>query len=66
MEKHMQTTGISQKIRNYIKQNHISTGQIAEDLHISEKKLLPESNDRFLADEFLQLCAYLDVRPETL
>lgn len=55
--------GVSGKIANYIKSNNISVSQISKDTGIDEEKLLGNQQP-FSAAEFLELCFYLNVRPE--
>ena len=71
---------VSEKLVEYIKQNNISieqiskdtgvrgfklsTSQISKDTGIWEKKLTDE-NVTFTASEFLELCSYLNVSPES-
>lgn len=54
---------VSKKITNYIKSNNISVSQISKDTGIDEEKLLGNLQP-FNATEFLELCFYLNIRPE--
>jgi hypothetical protein len=54
---------VSRKIANYIKLNNISISQISKDTGIDEEKLLGNLQP-FSAGEFLELCFYLNIRPE--
>ncbi len=55
---------VSEKLVEYIKQNNISIEQISKDTGVSGFKL--SKNDVvFTASEFLELCSYLNVSPES-
>lgn len=56
---------VSEKIMEYIKINQLSVRKISEDTGVSEKKLLNKS-EPLNATEFLEICSYLDVRPEDM
>ena len=55
---------VSKALIKYIKEKEISTSQISKDTGIGEKKLTDE-NVTFTASEFLELCSYLNVSPES-
>ena len=55
---------VSKALIKYIKEKEISTSQISKDTGIWEKKLTDE-NVTFTASEFLELCSYLNVSPES-
>ena len=55
--------GVSKDIVNYIKKNNISINQIENDINIPHEKLT-DCNTVFSASEFLELCAYLNIKPE--
>ena len=54
---------VSEKIVNYIKINNISPSLISKDTGIDEEKL-SGNTEAFNASEFLELCSYLNIRPE--
>lgn len=54
---------VTQRVVRYLKDNHISAMQIEHDLGISADKLTRGNMDLDAA-EFLELCRYLNVRPE--
>lgn len=51
-------------LTEYLKNNRIPTGQVAEDTGILEEKLLIGTTKTLNATEFLTLCAYLNIKPE--
>lgn len=55
----------SKKITRYIKDNQIPVAQIAKDTGISQEKLEKEEMS-FNATEFLEICSYLNIRPEDM
>ncbi|MFQ9515651.1 MAG: helix-turn-helix domain-containing protein [Eubacterium sp.] len=56
---------VSQRITKYIKDNNIPVAQIVYDTGISEEKILNEEL-AFNATEFLEICSYLNLRPEDI
>ncbi|MDD3205907.1 MAG: hypothetical protein PHS74_09280 [Lachnospiraceae bacterium] len=61
----LEEKNITEKIADYIMDNRISVVQTARDLGISESKLLSKNNENLDADEFLRLCSYLNLNPES-
>lgn len=55
----------SARITKYIKDNNIPVTQIVYDTGISEEKILNEEMS-FNALEFLEICSYLNLRPEDM
>ena len=55
---------VTQRVVRYLEDNHISAMQIEHDLGISADKLTREKDMELDAAEFLELCRYLNVRPE--
>lgn len=55
--------GISEKIVKYIENNHISVAQVVHDTGIPEEKL-SSGEQPLTATEFLEICSYLNLRPE--
>lgn len=56
---------VSGKIIKYIKDNNISVVQIEKDTGIEQEKLADE-NVQFSASEFLEICSYLNLKPEDI
>jgi hypothetical protein len=56
---------VSLKITEYIKNNNIPVAQIAHDTGIPEEKILA-AEPEFNATEFLEICSYLNLRPEDM
>ena len=54
------------KVIKYIHDNKIDVGRISKDTNISISKLKGESKEHLMADEFLELCKYLNIKPEDL
>ena len=57
---------ITEKLAGYIADNHLSIAQVAQDTSISEDKLQVGAKESLNATEFLELCSYLNVKPEEL
>lgn len=57
--------GVSEKIINIIIDNNISVSDISSHTGISEKKLTDISTV-FSAEEFLELCSYLNLQPRNI
>ena len=55
---------VSEQLVEYIKQNNISIEQISKDTGVSGFKL-SKTDVVFTASEFLELCSYLNVSPES-
>jgi len=56
---------VTKEIAKYIWENQISTVEIENKLHIPKRKLAVDTKDKLTAEEFLMLCAYLRIRPES-
>lgn len=54
------------RLAEYIRDNQISTEQVAGETGILEEKLKTDTDSILNATEFLELCAYLSVKPEEL
>lgn len=52
------------KLAEYLAKNQISTTRVAADTGVPEEKLQPGNTLRLEAGEFLELCSYLDIKPE--
>ena len=61
VRKHMDVTN---KLAEYLAKNQIATAQVAADTGVPEEKLQPGNTSRLEAGEFLELCNYLDIKPE--
>lgn len=57
---------VTEYMIRYIHENQISIRQISEKTGISEEKLKSGYKEPLLADEFLELCVALDLRPEKI
>lgn len=53
-------------IADYIARNDLSVEKISVDLQISPSKLVYGTEECLEADDFLRLCCYLHIRPETI
>ena len=62
----MKKRTMTMRLAEYIRDNQISTGQVAEETGIPEEKLRTDTDSILNATEFLELCAYLNVKPEEL
>ena len=60
----MDKLDVTEKMVRYIRSNNIEVEQVAKDTHISASKLRGETKDRLMGAEFLELCHYLNVKPE--
>lgn len=52
-------------IKKYIKDNQISIEQISKDTGIPVEKII-DDDVSFSATEFLEMCSYLNIRPEKM
>lgn len=59
----MRENDVTKRVVKYISDNHISINQIAKATNIPVKKLV-EGGQELNATEFLELCFFLNVRPE--
>ena len=57
---------ITEKLAIYIADNHLSVTQVARDTAISEDKLQVGEKESLNATENLELCYYLNLKPEEL
>lgn len=55
---------VTQRVARYIQENHISVEQLENELGIAREKLVCADGRELDATEFLELCSYLNVRPE--
>lgn len=56
---------VSSRIVNYLADNHISIKDVIEATKIPEEKLKP-GGGKLTAEEMLDLCYYLNIRPENM
>ena len=56
---------VTKEIAKYISEKQISTVDLEKKLHIPKQKLDVGTKDKLTAEEFLMLCAYLKIRPES-
>ena len=57
---------VTNRLANYIAQQHISPERVAKDTGVAIEKLVPETDQILGAEEFLELCLYLGIRPEDM
>lgn len=60
----MTENNITRKIAEYIFRQKISVSQIVEDINVAREKIELPSKGDLTATEFLELCAYLHIKPE--
>ena len=57
---------VTNRLANYIAQQHISPERVAKDTGVAIEKLVPETDQILEAEEFLELRLYLGIRPEDM
>lgn len=62
----MKNRRMTARLAEYIREHQISTEKVAGDTGIPEEKLKTDTDCILNATEFLELCAYLNVKPEEL
>lgn len=62
----MRNKNVVEWIANYIREEGFSVKRVAMDLKIPEHKLRGGGNEDLSAEEFLDLCSYLQVEPERI
>ena len=62
----MQRVTCAQKIAAYLKENQISAEQTAQDTGVSLEKLNATGQENLTAAEFLEVCWYLNIKPEEM
>lgn len=60
----MGTSKVTDYMISYIEKKHISAEQIEEELGIWADKMRPGYGEPLWAEEFLELCIWLGIRPE--
>lgn len=62
----IEADNVTTQIQNYIKTQKICVSQMSMDLGISGERLVPgRERTAFTAVEFLEICIYLGIRPES-
>lgn len=56
----------TEAVAKYISDNNLSILQIVKDTQIQEEKLRIGTKEKLSAQEFLELCDYLNITPEEL
>lgn len=56
---------VTQRISQYLRENHISVEQVERDLGMERGRLSYAGGTELEAAEFLELCHYLNVPPES-
>lgn len=56
---------VTKEIAKYILDKRLSVEDLESALHIPKQKLMVNTKERLTAEEFLRLCAYLKIRPES-
>ena len=56
---------VAQRVARYLQENHISVEQVERDLGIEHGRFSDWESMRLEAGEFLELCHYLNVPPES-
>ncbi|MCI9426320.1 MAG: hypothetical protein HFI81_00980 [Eubacterium sp.] len=62
----MQSRNVMEWIANYIKDQGYSVKELSFMLQLPEKKLTGEMDEELSAEEFLDLCSYLNIKPERI
>lgn len=57
---------VTKYMAEYIENSRFSVASISRILDISENKLIPVPEESLTAEEFLKLCSYLQVNPESI
>ena len=55
---------VTEKITEYIINNNIDVKDLSRNLEISEEKLMFLDKVNLTAEEFLNICSYLHIKPE--
>lgn len=62
----MRLSNVTDYMIYYLRKNNISAKQIAGELGIAEEKITDGYEEPLYADEFLELCFRLQLRPEDI
>ena len=57
---------VTEYILAYMQEKGISASEISEQTQVPEEKLHPDYKDPLLAEEFLELCVFLQLSPEAI
>ncbi len=57
---------VTNRLANYIRQQHISPERVSKDTGVGIEKLIPDTGAVLDATEFLEVCVYLGIRPEDM
>lgn len=62
----MNKSRVTEYILAYMQEKGISASEISEQTHVPEEKLHPDYKEPLLAEEFLELCVFLQLSPEAI
>ncbi|MBR3769302.1 MAG: hypothetical protein IKL06_02100 [Lachnospiraceae bacterium] len=60
----MEKSAVTEFFLEYFEKNRINTGEISEKIGIKKEKISENYGMPLSAEEFLKLCALLDIKPE--
>ena len=64
-EEHMRK-GVERMNKSRVTEKGISASEISEQTQVPEEKLHPDYKEPLLAEEFLELCVFLQLSPEAI
>lgn len=56
---------VTKELAKYISEKQLLPKDLEKELHIPSRKLMENTKESLTAEEFLRLCAYLKIRPES-
>lgn len=62
----MNKSRVTEYILAYMQEKGISASEISEQTQVPEEKLHPDYKEPLLAEEFLELCVFLQLSPEVI
>ena len=62
----MNKSRVTEYILAYMQEKGISASEISEQTQVPEEKLHPDYKEPLLAEEFLELCVFLQLSPEAI
>ena len=62
----MNKSRVTEYILAYMQEKGISASEISEQTQVPEEKLHPDYKEHLLAEEFLELCVFLQLSPEAI
>ena len=65
-EERMNKSRVTEYILAYMQEKGISASEISEQTQVPEEKLHPDYKEPLLAEEFLELCVFLQLSPEAI